>query len=82
MLAETFLLRGDLTTPRLPPWIERHARRLGLSARITERRPDAITVEVAGPPDLLDALEMGCLLGPIDAWVDSIQRAPLTRAAA
>ncbi|EEX13930.1 conserved hypothetical protein [Citreicella sp. SE45] len=31
-------------------------------------------IEVEGPPALLDAMEMGCLLGPIEVWVESIVR--------
>jgi hypothetical protein len=29
---------------------------------------------VTGQQDLLDALEMGCSLGPIQAWIERIDR--------
>lgn len=77
MPVELFMLRGDLAAATLAPWVERHARRLGLSARIRQKGTEVLTLEVAGPPELLDAMEMGCLLGPIEAWVEMIWREPL-----
>jgi hypothetical protein len=32
--------------------------------------------KVNGQPDLIDALEVGCLLGPFDVWVETITRGP------
>lgn len=32
--------------------------------------------KVDGQSDLIDALEVGCLLGPIDVWVETITRGP------
>lgn len=74
---ERFTIRGDVGSPRFPPWIEHHARRLGLEAGVSSGHDGRIEVIVAGPPDLVDALEVGCSLGPIEVLVDSIERAPL-----
>ncbi|MEL6688863.1 MAG: hypothetical protein AAFP28_00980 [Pseudomonadota bacterium] len=31
---------------------------------------------VEGQEELIDALEVGCLLGPIDVWVESVEQHP------
>lgn len=36
----------------------------------------SIDLIVEGPPELIDAMEIGCWLGPIDVWVETIVRAP------
>ena len=36
----------------------------------------AADVDVAGPVELIDMMEMGCSLGPIDVWVETIERRP------
>lgn len=76
-LHETFVLHGALAAPGLVPWIDRHVRRLGLAARIIARESARVEMAVSGPPDLLDALEMGCILGPIEVWVETIERLPV-----
>lgn len=79
--ADRFTLIGDLDDPALEPWIAGHARRLGLKAHIRHHDATELSVDVEGPPDLLDAMEAGCLLGPIGSWIESIRRAPLNRPA-
>lgn len=37
-----------------------------------------IELEVAGPVELIDMMEMGCSLGPIDVWVERIERTALS----
>lgn len=76
MRAETFTIAGELATPAFVPWVERHARRLGVDIDIRSVAPEAVVLVVEGPGALVDAMEMGCLLGPIDAWVASIARTP------
>jgi hypothetical protein len=55
-----FAIRGQVGAASFAPWITRHAARLGL----------------CGPPDLLDAMALGCSLGPQEVWVDQIDRLP------
>ena len=75
-MAERFTISGRLGAS-MPPWIGRHAARIGIEARIRSESTRRIELWVDGPPALLDAMEMGCLLGPIDIWIDSIRREPL-----
>lgn len=65
---------GDVDSSSFVPWIRRHADKLGLSQTFFHSGADRIELEVAGPVELIDMLEMGCSLGPIDVWVEEIQR--------
>lgn len=80
MAAERFIITGDLAAATFLPWVERHMGKLGLRGVLGRTSAGSVEVRVEGPPDLLDALEMGVSLGPIEAWVESIHRAPLNRA--
>lgn len=65
---------GNLDATSFVPWIRRHAAKLGLSETISYSSSDRIDLEVAGPMDLIDMMEIGCSLGPIDIWVETIHR--------
>ncbi|MBB3660398.1 hypothetical protein FHX15_005667 [Rhizobium sp. BK650] len=71
---ERMTILGDLNAASFIPWIGRHADKLGLPRVFLHTGADRIELEVAGPVELIDMLEMGCSLGPIDVWVDEIQR--------
>ncbi|AGT10290.1 acylphosphatase [Paracoccus aminophilus] len=72
--SERFFILGEVQSEQFPPWIQRHADRLGLRCRIDRQDADKIELVLAGPEELLDAMEMACLLGPIQVWVDEIER--------
>ncbi|WEX74117.1 acylphosphatase [Sinorhizobium numidicum] len=74
---ERMTIRGDLDAASFVPWIRRHAAKLGLSQAISHAGSDRVELEVAGPAELIDMMEMGCLLGPIDVWVETIHRTPI-----
>ncbi|MCB1445146.1 MAG: acylphosphatase [Rhizobiaceae bacterium] len=74
---ERMTILGDLDAASFLPWIRRHAAKLGLSHSISHMGADRIDMEVSGPPDLVDMMEVGCSLGPIDVWVETICRSPL-----
>ena len=71
---ERMTLTGDVGAASFVPWIGRHAARLGLSQTIAHAGADRIEIELSGPPELIDAMELGCSLGPIDVWVETIGR--------
>ncbi|GGD72546.1 acylphosphatase [Rhizobium anhuiense] len=73
-LLERMTIVGDLEAASFVPWIRRHAAKLGLSHTISHTSPMRIELEVAGPEELIDMMEMGCSLGPIDVWVEGIER--------
>lgn len=72
---ERMTIVGLLGAPTFLPWIRRHAARLGIDQTVEHADPERIELTVAGPIELLDAMEMGCSLGPIDVWVEDIRRA-------
>ncbi|WP_454854139.1 acylphosphatase [Rhizobium binxianense] len=71
---ERMTILGSVEPASFVPWIRRHAGKLGLSQSFLHAGADRIELEVAGPVELIDMLEMGCSLGPIDVWVEEIQR--------
>ncbi|PDT82680.1 acylphosphatase [Sinorhizobium sp. BJ1] len=78
-LRERMTIRGDIDAASFVPWIRRHAAKLGLSQSVSHAGSDRIELEIAGPADLIDMMEMGCSLGPIDVWVETIDRIPIDR---
>ncbi|WGV16328.1 acylphosphatase [Fuscovulum ytuae] len=81
MPSERFIIRGDLGAATFVPWVLRHMAKLGLTGGFGTTEAMQAELHVAGPSDLIDALEMGVSLGPIESWVESIERSPLNRAA-
>ncbi len=68
------IILGNLLPDSFLPWIDRHASKLGISPIIAHASADRIEIDFAGPDELIDMMEIGCILGPIDVWVESIQR--------
>ncbi len=63
---------GQVQAADYPEWIQRHARKLGLrdvTARLTNEGMD---VRATGPDEMLNALALGCSLGPASILVDEI----------
>lgn len=74
---ERMTIRGRLDPTSFVPWINRHAAKFGLEHRIAHTGSDRIELEIAGAAELIDMMEVGCSLGPIDVWVETIDRAPV-----
>lgn len=68
------IILGDFLPDSFLPWIDRHASKLSISSIITHASANRIEIDLAGPDELIDMMEIGCILGPIDVWVESIQR--------
>lgn len=60
-------------------FMRHRAARLALGLRTEFVRHDRIEVSVAGEPDLVDAFELACGLGPIDCLVRDHHRAKPSR---
>lgn len=69
-------ITGDLGSSSFIPWVMKHSRRLGLSCEKAHADASRAVFKVEGQPDLIDALEVGCMLGPYDVWVETIERRP------
>lgn len=76
MTPQRLIFTGDVSAPDFLDWIVHRARRLGLRGWVRTGDTAAASVEVlvAGAPDLIDAMEVGCSLGPISVLVDTVER--------
>lgn len=75
---EKLMIVGNVGASTFVPWIERHAYKLGLTGLVCRESARCLEVEVEGFDDMLDAMEVGCLLGPAEVWVESVTRVRLT----
>ena len=69
-VSEQVRIIGQIGHPVFAGWIARHGARLGLGVLMVA----LVEVRVSGPPELLDAMEPGCSLGPCDVGVERIER--------
>ena len=69
-----FVFTGRLRTDSFVEFARHRAARLGLWIDVTQMSEEAITVNVAGAAELVDAFEMACSLGPYDCLVPEIAR--------
>lgn len=74
---EKFVIIGDVGAPSFVPWIKRHAGKLGLTDVVCQTSDMRVEFEACGPVEMMDAMVVGCLLGPIDVWVEEIQRSSM-----
>lgn len=74
LAVERFTIEGDLEAESFLPWIVRHMQRLGLRGVPVRRAGGQVELTLSGPIDLIDAMELGVSLGPIDVWVGAIAR--------
>ncbi len=75
---QKLLIVGNVGASTFVPWIERHAHKLGLTGCVCRESARCVEVEAEGCEDMLDAMEVGCLLGPAEVWVESVSRVRLT----
>lgn len=60
---------GRLVPPSFAEFADKRAAKLDLKLAVRSAGTDRFTVEVSGQPDLVDAFEMACSLGPLDCLV-------------
>ena len=65
-------IHGSSLTPDFVDWIIQRATRLSLSGWALRHGDDLIELSITGERVLVDAMEVACSLGPIEAVVDSI----------
>lgn len=69
-----WLITGNVGATCFVPWIQRHARKLGLTQVVCRESANGVEVEAEGLAEMLDAMEVACLLGPAEVWVESVSR--------
>lgn len=72
--ATIIIFSGRFNCESFAEFIEHRARRLQLDVVVEMAAVDRIEVAVSGQPDLVDAFEMACSLGPIDCLVHEVGR--------
>ena len=73
-----FTIIGDVKARAFPPWIERHARKLGVRDLTINCNDRGLDVTGTGAPEMLESLAIACSLGPADVLVDAIDGLPTT----
>jgi acylphosphatase len=69
-----FVFSGRLRADSFVEFARHRAARLGLSIDVAQISEGAITVNVSGAAELVDAFEMACSLGPYDCLVLEVAR--------
>ncbi|WP_245428376.1 hypothetical protein [Kumtagia ephedrae] len=65
---------GRLAQPGFAAFVRQRAARLELELAVHGAGSGRFTVDVSGQPDLIDAFEMACSLGPLDSLVLDCER--------
>jgi len=65
---------GQLNPASFAEFVHHRAGKLAVDAAVETASVDRCEVAVTGEPDLVDAFEMACSLGPIDCLVLDYQR--------
>jgi hypothetical protein len=76
----TFLFIGRFDQGSFAEFARHRAARLSLDTMAVDLSPDRISVAIAGEPELVDAFEMACSLGPIDCLVETVKREGISTA--
>ncbi|MEM6372112.1 MAG: acylphosphatase [Pseudomonadota bacterium] len=76
MTAAEIRLMGAFNPSSFKSWICARARLLDLNGSVTSHGTQTISILVQGPQALIDAMEMACSLGPMDAMVDRVEVTP------
>lgn len=69
-----FVFTGRFRTDSFVEFARHRAARLGLWIDVAEMSDEAMTVNVSGAAELVDAFEMACSLGPYDCLVLDVAR--------
>jgi len=63
---------GNIVALDFPGWILKYAKKLGLHDVRTLQHHNCLEVLAAGPEEMLDALALGCSLGPTTVLIERI----------
>jgi len=72
MRGTALTLTGQLSSESVLPWILHRGRLLNLAGWVMRADARTIRMALAGPPALIDALEIACSLGPCDVLVETL----------
>lgn len=58
------------------PWIKRHAAKLSVQITVLDHAENRLVLRAEGPEEMVQALALGCTLGPIGAAVTEVEVLP------
>lgn len=67
-----FVLKGVLPQPAFLAFVQHRSACLSLEPQVDKAERDEVILRVKGVPDILDAFELACSLGPVEARVTSV----------
>jgi acylphosphatase len=70
----TITFTGRLDLAAFAAFVHQRAQLLDLAATLAESHPGRVAVTVSGHPDMIDAFELACSLGPRNCLVRDIAR--------
>lgn len=73
MTATEFKLTGQVSADGFVDWIVHRAGLLDLNGWVMRDSRNVLTIVVAGPQPMVDAMEMACSLGPVSVDVERIE---------
>jgi hypothetical protein len=68
------LFTGDFEPDAFGAFVQHRAARLDLAAAVLDSAPHRFRVAVSGAPEMIDAFEMACSLGPLSCLVRDVTR--------
>lgn len=75
--AVQFEFTGAIVPDSFEEFARHRAKRLDIWLKICSNMPEAVTLDVQGDADLVDAFEMACSLGPQDCIILDVSRRQL-----
>ena len=69
-----FVFKGALRSDSFVEFARHRATRLGLAIGVGAISDKAITIDISGAAELVDAFEMACSLGPHDCLIRDVAR--------
>jgi acylphosphatase len=73
LTSATIHLSGKVESADFPPWIARHAQKLGLKLLSSTVSDGCLEVRAQGAEEMLHALALGASLGPESVLVDNVE---------
>lgn len=73
-IAERLEFIGDFSSDDFCEWVRHRANRLALVGWVREISNQEVEVVVYGEPELIDAMEVACSLGPFGVTVETVNR--------
>ncbi len=69
-----FSLSGHVGAEDFVPWMQKHARKLGVEFTVLEASPRHLSIRTTGVIEMVDAFVLACSLGPQSVCIKDVVR--------